>query len=75
MCRKSHLPMEELQAVIEKLIKRVPLEPKLKDHQLNGNNKDFRECHIRPDWLLVYMVKNDEISLVRTGSHAELFGK
>jgi len=74
-CRKSHLPMDELQAVIEKLIKRVPLEPKFKDHQLGGNNKDFRECLVRPDWLLAYMVKGNEITFTRTGSHAELFGK
>lgn len=73
-CKKSHLPMAELQAVMEKLINRVPLEAKLKDHALGGNNKDFRECHVRPDWLLAYSVAGDVITFARTGSHAELFG-
>jgi mRNA interferase YafQ len=74
-CQKAHLPMDELRAVMEKVIKRVPLEPKYKDHQLGGNNKDFRECHIRPDWLLAYMIKDGEITFTRTGGHAEWFGK
>ena len=73
-CTKSHLPMAELQAVMEKLISRVPLEAKFKDHQLGGNNKDFRECHVRPDWLLAYSVAGDVITFARTGRHAELFG-
>ena len=74
-CQKTQLPMDELQDVMERLIKRVPLEPKHKDHQLSGNNKDFRECHVRPDWLLAYMIQGNEITFTRTGSHAELFGK
>lgn len=74
-CQKAHLPIGELRDVMEKLIKRVPLEPKFKDHQLSGNNKDFRECHVRPDWLLAYMIKENQITFTRTGSHAELFGK
>jgi len=41
----------------------------------SGNNKDFRECHVRPDWLLAYMIKGNEITFTRTGSRAELFGK
>jgi mRNA interferase YafQ len=73
-CKKSHLPMRELQAAMDKLIHRIPLEAKFHDHQLGGNNKDFRECHVQPDWLLVYMITGPEISFVRTGSHAELFG-
>ena len=74
-CRKSHLPLADLQAVMEMRIKRVPLGPRFKDHQLGGNNKDFWECHVRPDWLLAYMVTGNEITFIRTGSHAELFGK
>lgn len=73
-CKKSHLPMSELQDVMENLINQVPLGPKFKDHALSGNNKDFRECHIRPDWLLVYSIDKGVISFTRTGSHAELFG-
>lgn len=74
-CQKNHLPIGELRDVMEKLIKRIPLEPKHKDHQLSGNNKDFRECHVRPDWLLAYLIKSGEITFARTGSHAELFGR
>lgn len=73
-CQKAHLPMSELQGVMEKLIRRVPLEARHKDHRLGGNNKDFRECHVRPDWLLAYMISGDDIVFTRTGSHAELFG-
>ena len=73
-CGKSHLPMDELRDVMEQLIKRVPLASQYKDHQLRGNNKDFRECHIRPDWLLVYLITKSDITFTRTGSHADLFG-
>ena len=46
------------------------------DHQLSGNLADFRECHIEPDWLLVYRLENDTLTLIatETGTHADLFG-
>ena len=46
------------------------------DHQLSGKLADFRECHIEPDWLLVYRVENDTLTLIatETGTHADLFG-
>ncbi len=72
--KKSHLPMDDLKMVMEKLIHRIPLDAKFKDHALSGNNKDFRECHVQPDWLLAYSVAGDVITFARTGSHAELFG-
>ena len=45
------------------------------DHQLSGNLKEFRECHIEPDWLLIYRIEADELELFlfRTGSHSDLF--
>lgn len=47
---------------------------KYKDHQLTGNYMGFRECHITPDWLLIYQVKEAQlIGIARTGSHSELF--
>ncbi len=48
---------------------------KYKDHQLTGNYVGFRECHITPDWLLIYQVKEAQLilALARTGSHSELF--
>ena len=54
-----------------------PLPASFCDHPLKGNKRGFRECHISPDWLLVYRIENDVLvlTLSRTGSHAELFGK
>ncbi len=51
----------------EKLLK------KYKDHQLIGNLKDFRECHIKPDLLLIYMIENKTLKLTDIGSYSELF--
>ncbi|WP_104713077.1 type II toxin-antitoxin system YafQ family toxin [Helicobacter cetorum] len=62
-----------LNEVITTLRKKKPLEPQFKDHALKGAWKPFRECHIKSDILLVYLVKDDELILVRLGSHSELF--
>jgi mRNA interferase YafQ len=59
--------------VLTYLINEVPLPSKNKDHQLKGRLKEFRECHIEPDWLLMYKVENDTLILAGTGSHSELF--
>ena len=58
-----------------KLINDEPLEVKHHDHPLAGNYVGCRECHIRPDWLLVYLLNDGEnsISFLRTGTHADLF--
>ena len=74
-CVKAHLPMDELKDIMDRLIRRTPLEAKHKDHQLTGNNQGFRDCHIRPNWLLIYTTTATEITFTRTGTHAELFGK
>jgi mRNA interferase YafQ len=60
--------------VIEALVNDEILEPKFKDHKLVGKYVNTRECHIEPDWLLVYINNSDELLLVRTGSHTDLFG-
>ncbi len=67
--------LEKLYDVIEKLANDIELEPKHRDHNLTGNYEGFRECHIEPDWLLIYKKSADEIILylVRTGSHSDLF--
>ena len=54
-----------------------PLPIQYRDHQLTGNLHDFRECHIEPDWLLMYQIYEDMLilSATATGSHADLFGK
>ncbi|AFI05024.1 type II toxin-antitoxin system mRNA interferase toxin, RelE/StbE family [Helicobacter cetorum] len=62
-----------LNKVILSLRKKEPLEPQFKDHELKGKWKPYRECHIKTDILLVYLVKDDELILVRLGSHSELF--
>lgn len=62
----------ELKAVVDALAKDLPLDAKHRDHALTGNWLDHRECHIRPDWLLIYRLEPDRLLLVRTGTHSEL---
>ncbi|MEE1239188.1 MAG: type II toxin-antitoxin system YafQ family toxin [Acutalibacteraceae bacterium] len=64
-----------LENVVNRLANEETLEPKYKDHTLSGDYSGFRECHITPDWLLVYQVINDELVLFlsRTGTHSDLF--
>jgi len=63
-----------LDSVINKLQKREPLEAKHCDHQLKGKFSRLRECHITPDWLLIYAIDNNRLVLTasRTGSHSDL---
>lgn len=60
---------------INLLILNKPLPKKYKEHNLSGNYKGYKECHILPDWLLVYKIDNEKLILVllRTGSHSNLF--
>lgn len=62
-----------LQDVILTLANEQPLEERFRDHELTGNWRGYRECHINPDWLLIYKVVDDDLRLVRLGSHSELF--
>ena len=70
---KQNKDINKLFIVLEKLIMDIKLEPKYKDHQLKGKLKEYRECHIEPDWLLVYMKKDNKIFLAGLGSHSDLF--
>jgi len=65
----------ETLVIIEKLANGETLSQKYKDHQLIGNYNDCRECHIKPDLLLIYKIKEEvvELALVEIGSHADLF--
>ena len=67
--------LQQLEEVIDKLANQIELEPKYRDHQLIGDYKDFRECHIKPDWLLIYSIDDNELELLlfRTGTHSDLF--
>ena len=68
-------PDGELWEVTRNLANDIPLEPKYRDHQLNGEWEGSRECHIRPDLLLVYRYEGNYLILLEMlGSHAELFG-
>ena len=64
----------KLKKIIRLLVKAEKLPLENKDHQLKGTLKDCRECHIEPDWLLIYRIEGSELCLVRTGSHSDLFG-
>ena len=73
--KSSNRNEDELLSIIAKLANGEDLEPKYRDHALIGNYVGCRECHITPDWLLIYQVKETELALIlmRTGSHSELF--
>lgn len=64
-----------LEEVIDLLRQQLPLPSKNRDHELSGNYEGYRECHLSPDWLLVYKVDQGELILVlaRTGTHSDLF--
>ena len=65
--------MDKLKDIIYRLIDAKRLPSGSKDHQLKGTLKDCRECHIEPDWLLIYRIEGAELCLIRTGSHSDLF--
>jgi mRNA interferase YafQ len=71
--KKQDRDLEKLKAVINSLYSNHCLEPSFEDHPLISNWSGFRECHITPDWLLIYKLSPDELLLVRMGSHSELF--
>ena len=74
---KRGLSIRLLDDVIKLLANGESLPEKYHDHNLSGNWAGFRECHIQPDWLLIYLIDNDELilTLTRTGTHSDLFGK
>lgn len=77
LAMKRGLKIELLERVIMLLAAGETLPEKNKDHALTGNWVGHRECHILPDWLLVYQVEDDVLvlTLTRTGTHSDLFGK
>ncbi len=70
---KQHQPIGKLDDVVRMLLTGKPLEAKFRDHPLVGNYKDCRECHIKPDWLLIYRIDGNHLICERLGSHSELF--
>jgi len=70
---KRHQDLELLDNIIKTLVKEEPLPVNNRDHPLHGDYKGYRECHIDPDWLLIYKIQHDNIFFVRTGTHSDLF--
>ena len=70
---KQRKNIGQLNKLVNQLQNNVQLETKHKDHALKGNYSKHRECHIEPDWLLIYCIIGNELVLVRTGSHSDLF--
>ncbi len=73
LCQKQGKDIALIKDVINTLRIPEPLPPKNKDHALTGNYGFARECHIQPDWLLIYRVRDGVLYLERTGSHSDLF--
>ena len=73
LAKKRGKDMAKLREVILLLIEGVPLTARYKDHPLGGDWKRFRDCHLEPDWVLIYKIDGDDPHLVRTGTHSDLF--
>lgn len=75
LMKKRGADMALLDDVVDQLRRGETLAPRYRDHSLSGKFQGFRECHIKPDWLLVYLIENDvlTLTLVDTGSHADIF--
>lgn len=72
--KKRGLDMDEFFHVVELLQKQVPLPAQYRDHPLVGNKDGLRDCHIKPDWVLIYQIREDDLILllVETGTHSDL---
>ena len=65
--------IKKLRAVIDKLVNEEELEERFRDHPLQGKFEGARDCHITPDWILIYAIVDNELRLIRTGTHSDLF--
>jgi len=75
LMEKRHKKIYKLQDVMRMLIQEIPLLPKYEDHPLHGEYKGKRECHVEPDWVLIYRIDEDNRRIIfyRTGSHSDLY--
>ena len=71
--RKQGKDLDKLEDVVDLLQTQQPLPPRCRPHPLRGNWLGHWDCHVEPDWLLLYKLTETQSTLVRTGSHAELF--
>lgn len=73
LAKKRGKDLQKIQIVTDFLQNEKPLPEKYRNHKLTGNYRDHWECHIEPDWLLIYLLSPRIVTLVRTGTHSELF--
>jgi mRNA interferase YafQ len=75
LLKKQNKNIDKLAEIMNLLISELPLLPRHEDHPLHGNYRNWRECHVEPDWLLIYRVEKagQRVVFYRTGSHSELF--
>jgi mRNA interferase YafQ len=73
LAEKRGKDMSKLRTLVLLLAESAPLPPRYRDHALTGDWKHFRDCHIEPDWLLIYKIDGNDLYLTRTGTHADLF--
>jgi mRNA interferase YafQ len=71
---KRRKDLSKLSVVVDKLANGEPLASRYKPHPLKGDWKPKWDCHLEPDWLLIYQVTDNEVILARTGTHSDLFG-
>jgi mRNA interferase YafQ len=71
--KKQNKDLSKLSAIIDQLAAKERLDAKHRDHPLTGSWKGFRDCHLEPDWILIYQTTEEAWVLARTGSHSELF--
>jgi len=71
--KKQQKNISKLTVLIEKLLGQEKLEPKYEDHSLSGKYRSHRDCHIEPNWILIYRITKNELVLERIGSHSDLF--
>ena len=75
LAKKRGCDISLMENFVDTLQQGLSLDQKYRDHELKGKYKGFRECHIQPDWLLIYLIENDvlTLTLIDTGTHADLF--
>ncbi len=71
--KKRGKDLVKLKRLIETLMRGMPLAEKYRDHALGGTYQGTRDCHIEPDWLLLYELTEEDLVLIRTGTHSDLF--
>lgn len=73
--QKRGKKLDSLKAVVSDLASGKTLDPKFRDHQLSGRWQHSRDCHVEPNWVLIYTTDSDSLRLERTGTHSDLFKK